>query len=181
MFVYNNTKQYEEDFSDVADDMDGYKWTYDPAGSADGTVKANNNSDYTIFSCAASYSPGISVASTVGKWYLPAMGEWMQAFTYLTGKTFQQKTEYGGHWQYIDNVDFAKLNKGFEDAGGTGLVTQSGGIYTVREYWTSSEIKPFYLNHPVTYLGTFGGQREIYIRVGSKHNGNGYVRPFVHF
>lgn len=177
MFVYNNTKQYEENFSDAADDMDGYKWTYDPAGSADGTVKANNNSDYTIYSYAASYSPGISVASTVGKWYLPAMGEWMQAFTYLTGKTFQ----YGSYIQYIDNVDFAKLNKGFEDAGGTGVITQSGGVYTVRIYWTSSEIKGSYLSHPMAILDFSGGQRKIYIGVGSKHNGSGCVRPFVHF
>ena len=183
MFVYNNTKQYEQDFSDAADDMDGYKWTYDPAGSADGTVKANNNSDYTIFSYAASYNPGISpVAPTIGKWYLPAMGEWMQAFTSLTGKTFQQgTTAYGEHIQYIDDVDIAKLNKCFEDAGGTGLVTQSGGVYTNRDYWTSSEIKPFYLNHPVARFDFSGGQRKIYIGIGSKHNGTGPIRSFVHF
>lgn len=183
MFVYNNTKQYEQDFSDAADDMDGYKWTYDPAGSADGTVKANNNSDYTMFYYAASYNPGISpVAPTIGKWYLPAMGEWMQAFTSLTGKTFQQgTTAYGGHIQYIDDVDIAKLNKCFEDAGGTGLVTQSGGVYTNRDYWTSSEIKPFYLNHPVARFDFSGGQRKICIAIGSKHNGSSPVRPFVHF
>ena len=183
MFVYNNTKQYEQDFSDAADDMDGYKWTYDPAGSADGTVKANNNSDYTMFYYAASYNPGISpVAPTIGKWYLPAMGEWMQAFTSLTGKTFQQgTTAYGGHIQYIDDVDIAKLNKCFEDAGGTGLVTQSGGVYTNRDYWTSSEIKPFYLNHPVARFDFSGGQRKICIAIGSKHNGVSCVRPFVHF
>ena len=183
MFVYNNTKQYEQDFSDAADDMDGYKWTYDPAGSADGTVKANNNSDYTMFYYAASYNPGISpVAPTIGKWYLPAMGEWMQAFTSLTGKTFQQgTTAYGEHIQYIDDVDIAKLNKCFEDAGGTGLVTQSGGVYTNRDYWTSSEIKPFYLNHPVARFDFSGGQYKICIAIGSKHNGTNLVRPFVHF
>ena len=182
MFVYNNTKQYEEDFSDAADDMDGYKWTYDPAGSADGTVKANNNSDYTIFSSAASYNPGISpVAPTIGKWYLPAMGEWMQAFTSLTGKTFQQGTAYGSHILYIDDVDPAKLNKCFEDAGGMGLVRQIGGGYTNRAYWTSSEIKPFYLNHPVARFDFSGGQYKICIAIGSKHNGTNLVRPFVHF
>lgn len=183
MFVYNNTKQYEQDFSDAADDMDGYKWTYDPAGSADGTVKANNNSDYTMFYYAASYNPGISpVAPTIGKWYLPAMGEWMQAFTSLTGKTFQQgTTAYGEHIQYIDDVDIAKLNKCFEDAGGTGLVAKSGGVYTNRDYWTSSEIKPFYLNHPVARFDFSGGQRKICIAIGSKHNGVSCVRPFVHF
>lgn len=182
MFVYNNTKQYEQDFSDAADDMDGYKWTYDPAGSVDGTVKANNNSDYTIFYYAASYNPGISpVAPTVGKWYLPAMGEWMQAFTSLTGKTFRQSTDPLNHIQYIDDVDFAKLNKCFEDAGGTGLATQSGGVYTNRDYWTSSEIKPFYLNHPVARFDFSGGQRKICIGIGSKHNGSGIIRSFVHF
>ena len=182
MFVYNNTKQYEQDFSDAADDMDGYKWTYDPAGSADGTVKANNNSDYTIFYYAASYNPGISpVAPTIGKWYLPAMGEWMQAFTSLTGKTFQQGTAYGSHILYIDDVDPAKLNKCFEDAGGMGLVRQIGGGYSNRAYWTSSEIKPFYLNHPVARFDFSGGQYKICIAIGSKHNGTNLVRPFVHF
>ena len=109
------------------------------------------------------------------------MGEWMQAFTSLTGKTFQQGTAYGSHILYIDDVDPAKLNKCFEDAGGMGLVRQIGGGYTNRDYWTSSEIKPFYLNHPVARFDFSGGQYKICIAIGSKHNGTNLVRPFVHF
>lgn len=175
--TYNNTKQYEADYSDAASDMNGYKWTYDPASSKDGTSKALNNSDYGIFYTAANYNPGVSVAPTVGKWFLPAIGEWAQAIEYLTRKTMQWHTFLAVGYLKVENLDFSKLNKYFEDAGGTKLLV-IGGYPITKNYWTSSELKNSSSTNPVMSYSEF--QNEIFILNGAR-DGVYNVRSFVHF
>lgn len=176
MFVYNNTKQYAADNSEIADDVEGYKWTYDPAGSVDGTVKADNDYDYTMYYVAAHYNPGVAVSSTIGKWYLPAIGEWKNAMEAFTGKTFQSGGMPSGFTPlYIDNVDFTKLDNIFTDAGGQALYHLHGGGYF---YWSSSENIVNVLHHPAIKIGP---TNRVEVSVTSKHNGVSLVRPFVHF
>lgn len=176
MFVYNNTKQYAADNSEIADDVEGYKWTYDPAGSVDGTVKADNDYDYTMYYVAAHYNPGVAVSSTIGKWYLPAIGEWKNAMEAFTGKTFQSGGMQSGFTPlYIDNVDFTKLDNIFTDAGGQALYHLHGGGYF---YWSSSENIVNVLHHPAIKIGP---TNRVEVSVTSKHNGVSLVRPFVHF
>ena len=176
MFVYNNTKQYAADNSEIADDVEGYKWTYDPAGSVDGTVKADNDYDYTMYYVAAHYNPGVAVSSTIGKWYLPAIGEWKNAMEAFTGKTFQSGGMQSGFTPlYIDNVDFTKLDNIFTDAGGQALYHLHGGGYF---YWSSSENIVNVLRHPAIKIGP---TNRVEVSVTSKHNGVSLVRPFVHF
>ena len=175
--TYNNTKQYEADYSDAASDMNGYKWTYDPASSKDGTSKALNNSDYGIFYTAANYNPGVSVAPTVGKWFLPAIGEWVQAIEYLTRKTMLWQKDFGVGLLKVENIDFSKLNKYFEDAGGTKLLV-IGGYPITKNYWTSSELKNSSSTNPVMSYSEF--QNGIFILNGAR-DGVYNVRSFVHF
>ena len=175
--TYNNTKQYEADYSDAASDMNGYKWTYDPASSKDGTSKALNNSDYGIFYTAANYNPGVSVAPTVGKWFLPAIGEWVQAIEYLTRKTMQWHTFLAVGYLKVENLDFSKLNKYFEDAGGTKLLV-IGGYPITKNYWTSSELKNSSSTNPMMSYSEF--QNGIFILNGAR-DGVYNVRSFVHF
>lgn len=176
MFVYNNTKQYAADNSEIADDVEGYKWTYDPAGSVDGTIKADNDYDYTMYYVAAHYNPGVAVSSTIGKWYLPAIGEWKNAMEAFTGKTFQSGGMQSGFTPlYIDNVDFTKLDNIFTDAGGQALYHLHGGGYF---YWSSSENIVNVLRHPAIKIGP---TNRVEVSVTSKHNGVSLVRPFVHF
>ena len=63
---------------DREEDMDGYKWTWEAAGTVNGTIKANQQTLYPAFYAAGHYNPGVSVSGTlVGKkWYLAGGGEW---------------------------------------------------------------------------------------------------------
>ena len=159
MNIQHNTTHYT-DFEDVANDLAGYDWTYEASGSVDGRIKANFSADYTPFYKAARYNPGIGVTgANVGKWYLPAMGEW-----YLAFKLF-------GRWDGVIshplNLDLAAINKAFTDAGGNALKIQG--------YWNSSEyegmMRPtFYVNPPTIQLG-----------LNATHNLSHHIRPFVHF
>ena len=176
MFVANNTSNFS-DYTDGVQDMDGYKWTYDPTGSTDGTVKADNKYDYTVFYRAAHYNPGVSVTGTnVGKWYLPALGEWKQMVMTLANwdgvLTSSSSVEVYGDLA-VANV--SRMNKAFTDAGGTTLFNTS---HTVREYWSSSEVghiyNPLLLYYPDSNHVTFSEH-------GARHNNVAEVRPFVHF
>ena len=72
-----NTTIYLE--KDKEEDMDGYKWTWEAAGTVNGTIKANQQTLYPAFYAAGHYNPGVSVSGTlVGKkWYLAGGGEWV--------------------------------------------------------------------------------------------------------
>lgn len=176
MFVANNTSNFS-DYTDGMQDMDGYKWTHDPAGSTDGTVKADNKSDYAVFYYAAHYNPGVSVTGiNVGKWYLPALGEWKQMIMTLANwdgvLTSSISTEVHGDLA-VANV--TRMNKAFTDAGGTTLFDTS---LTTREYWSSSEVG--YIYNPLLLYDPDSNQVR-FSDEGTRHNNLAEVRPFVHF
>lgn len=58
-------------------DMDGYKYTWEPSGSADGvTIKAQNPANQAFYR-NRNYVPSFApvTGTNVGRWYIPAMGE----------------------------------------------------------------------------------------------------------
>lgn len=69
----NNTTNFAT-HSAAFNDMNGYNYTYSAATSADGVVKATS-SNYPAFQAAASYNPGVPTASSIGKWFLPSLGQ----------------------------------------------------------------------------------------------------------
>ena len=73
--IKTNTSNFP-DMESAKNDMDGYKWTWEASGSALGTVNANNT-HLGMYYWPAHYNPSFAITgSNVGKWYLPAIGEW---------------------------------------------------------------------------------------------------------
>lgn len=173
LFEKNNTSNYS-DMASTLNDVDGYKWTWETAGSEDGTVKANDSNNYTCFYVAANYDPGVATQN-IGKWYLPAMGEMKQlitcygtpAFTTINNSRVELKFDY-----------INLINKVFTDAGGDSMSQFDWG------YWTSSEIVLFSGGTGnQTPVLTYDATKKVYI-VGLKaarHNNSCRIRPFVHF
>ena len=160
MNTQHNTTHYT-DANDGINDMDGYKWTYEAAGSVDGRIKANFEADYTPFYKAAQYNPGVAVTgSNVGKWYVPALGEWALAWK-VFGKWDGNIPSWG-----ILTMSVATMNNIFTAANGEALKTY--------QYWNSTEYEGMMI--PVLFVGTV-----FHISSNATHNVTGYVRPFVHF
>ena len=173
LFKKNNTSNYS-DMASTLNDVDGYKWTWETAGSEDGTVKANDNNNYTCFYAAANYHPGVATQN-IGKWYLPAAGEMKQLITCYGTPTFTTINE-----RYVElKFDYINLiDKVFTDAGGDAISGLTQG------YWTSSEI--------VLFSGGTGNQTPVFYydnirkanivgQYAARHNNSCRVRPFVHF
>lgn len=66
-------------------DMDGYKYTWEPSGSADGVTIKAQNPDNQAFYLNRNYVPSFApvTGANVGRWYIPAMGELYMAFKRL--------------------------------------------------------------------------------------------------
>ena len=175
LFEKNNTSNYS-DMASTLNDVDGYKWTWETAGSADGTVKANDNINYTCFYAAANYDPGVETQN-IGKWYLPATGEFKQLITCYGTPTIttvdERRVELG--FDYINLI-----NKGFADVGGD-VMSPPFGL----GYWTSSEVvfSPGGGTYNQTPVLTYDATKKTYVvgQYAARHNNTCWIRPFVHF
>ena len=153
-------------------DVDGYKWTWETAGSEDGTVKANDNNNYTCFYAAANYKPGVETQN-IGKWYLPAMGEFKQLIACYGTPTITTIDELHVElkFNYINLID-----KVFTDAGGD-AISASG------RYWTSSEMVRSGSGFNETPVLFYDNTKKAYVvgQGAARHNTVSSIRPFVHF
>ena len=174
LFKKNNTSNYP-DMASTLNDVDGYKWTWKTEGSEDGTVKANDNTNYTCFYAAANYNPGVATQN-IGKWYLPATGEFKQLIACYGTPTITTIDELDVElkFNYINLID-----KAFTDAGGDAM------SQFVRGYWTSSEMVRsgggWSSNQtPVLYYNSI---KNTYVvgQNSARHNNSCRIRPFVHF
>ena len=174
LFKKNNTSNYSN-MTSTLNDVDGYKWTWETAGSEDGTVKANDDNNYTCFYAAANYKPGVETQN-IGKWYLPATGEFKQLIACYGTPTITTIDELHVElkFNYINLID-----KVFTDAGGD-AISASG------RYWTSSEMVrsigggSFNNQTPVLY---YDNTKKAYVvgQGAARHNTVSSIRPFVHF
>ena len=163
MNTQHNTTHYT-DANDAVNDMEGYKWTYEAAGSVDGRIKANFSSDYTPFYQAANYNPGVTVTGdNVGKWYVPALGEWALSWKVLG--QWDGNILSGPSWGML-TMSVATMNNIFTAANGEALKTL--------QYWNSTEYEG--MVRPVLSVGT-----AFSIGLNATHNITGYVRAFIHF
>ena len=160
---YANTTLYNA--TDAANDMEGYKWTWEPSGTTNGEIKANN-SDYNCFYAAAHYNPGVTVTGeNVGKWYLPALGEW----NYMARKFF--------NWDGNNPGDI-----GADHSKGDAIFTNAGGSTPYGHYgiFLSTEATPY--SYP--YYLVMGGSNAITPTRYEWYECLAYygdVVPFVHF
>ena len=174
LFAKNNTSNYP-DMASTLNDVDGYKWTWETAGSEDGTVKANDNNNYTCFYAAANYHPGVATQN-IGKWYLPAMGEFKQLIVCYGTPTITTINKYNVELKF-DYINL--INKAFTDAGGDAISVSGQG------YWTSSEVVfsggGWASNQtPILYYDTI--RKKYFVdQYNARHNNTCYIRPFIHF
>ena len=157
------------DFNTNYNDLNGYKWTWDAASSTDGKVKANEQTKYQAFYHAANYNPGVGITgANVGKWYLPAAGEWLRALERL-GKAEKATTL---DYQTLYYIDWKYLIKAFTAAGGETLIDW---------YHTSSEISA---TKTVTITFDRNGSNppaNKYALTDMDNKGVENVRSFIHF
>ncbi len=153
---FNNIRYPAVDNSALSD-MNGYRYTWEGAGSADGTtIKANSQTLYPAFYYAGHYgdelaNSGISVSGTLAtkKWHLPSFGEWKYLETFLLG------------------VDRAILTEGF---------TQVGGNNPNGSYWASTELWDYFAGYnwlPRPHSFPYYSNMAKYV--------GGFVRPFIHY
>ena len=176
MFATTNSTTYA-DINDGQNDVNGYKWTWDAASNPhDHVVKADKYQDYTPYYAAGHYTPSVAVTgANVGRWYLPALGDWALLFKALDEWNPTPNATYPKEGTFPWNK--AKVNAVFTAAGGKGLFDFGPSGYNV--YWTSTEYSMTTL-FPHLYL-YYNGGNTINIMNNAKHNIAGKVRPFVHF
>ena len=171
-----NFNKQKFSFADAVNDMNGYYYTWNGESTPNGDVKATttivgglipNEPAYPGFYQAAHYYPGVATTN-VGKWYLPALGEWRLALKEL-GKVdiadmVPTWTIYGSSF-----VSWNKsvMEKVFTPVGGTAL---SG--YPLRESSTA------YDGFDLTYYLDIENNR---ISISSESHNNHPAVPFVHF
>ena len=177
MFATTNSTTYA-DINDGQHDVNGYKWTWDAASNPhDHVVKADKYQDYTPYYAAGHYAPSVAVTgANVGRWYLPALGDWALLFKVLDEWNPTPNAVYPQQGTFPWNK--AKVNAVFTKAGGKGLFDfGSPGFTGYNVYWTSTEYSQTMM-FPYLY---YNGGNTINIMSNGKHNITGKVRPFVHF
>ena len=181
--AYENAMTPEDNFNkqslsvaDAMNDMNGYNYTWDAATTVDNEVKVTapapawltpfrpSGYRYEPFYYAGNYNPGVAT-SNIGKWYLPALGEWRMAIKEFAGVDIaDQPSIYGSV-----NWDRQKMKKVFTLAGGD--IDTFGGS----GYWESST------QDNDTKLSFFVLVNDGFLSVYSESFNSHGVVPFVHF
>ena len=149
-------------------DMEGYKWTWETAGTTDGTIKANQQTAYPAFYAAGHYNPGVTVSGTlVGKkWYLPSLGE---LYAYGGKKLgFAEDTDLTTFYGIM-------VDEGITKVGGTKL-TNFGLVYMV-----STQVAISLPSPPAIYMFSFYYTGGIGWSGGNSLGYKGFVRPFIKY
>lgn len=174
MTIEDNFNKQSLSVADAMNDMNGYNYTWDAATTVDNEVKAtapnpaglSNPSGYQYepFYYAGHYSPGVAT-SNIGKWYLPALGEWRMAIKEFAGVDIADITSIYSSVTW----DREKMKKVFTLAGGDIDVAGGSG------YWESStQYNDFQLS---LYVLVNDGFLSLYSESFNTHG----VVPFVHF
>ena len=153
-------------------DMDGYRYTWEASGSADGaTIKANQPTLYPAFYRAAHYreelqNSGVTLTGTMAtaNWYLPSVGE-MYLFAVASGFSDVTQASGGTSYKWASSAFYLDLI----DLG----ITPPG----IHQNWTSTEFfESFGSSVRCGEIGFLDGN------IGFTASGYQlWVRPFVKF
>nr|WP_315553218.1 hypothetical protein [Segatella oris] len=158
----DNTTLYSSNEA-AGTDMEGYKWTWETAGTTDGTIKANQQTSFPGFYAAGHYNPGVPISGTlVGKkWYLAGWGEWV---VYVGKNLAFSKLKYG-----MTPLYGVLLDESFIQVGGTRLtyITESFLVSTQTKSDGSTGI-----GHDIYFTSNIEGQSTM---------GEGLIRPFIKY
>ena len=129
----------ESEVAAMIQDMDGYRYTWEASGSADGTtIKANQPTLYPAFYRAAHYreelqNSGVALTGTMAtaNWYLPSAGE-MYLFAVASGFSDGTYKNYyfGNNYKWASTAFYFEL---------IDLGITPPAIY---HFWTSTEYLP---------------------------------------
>ena len=155
---------HSENLNDHTGVIWGWELTYHANESYDhATIKANAN-NYPAFYQAAHYAPGVPT-SGLGQWYLPSLGEFLDAYKAI-GK-FDRSSVTGTWGDYTKDWN-GKIYRV--------VFVQAGGSPTLGEWcWTSQE----YNQHSAVNCGCTAD----YIRLSAytKDLPGNFVRPFIKY
>lgn len=163
--------------ADAMNDMNGYNYTWDAATTVDNEVKVTapapaggslthpSGYRYEPFYYAGNYNPGVAT-SNIGKWYLPALGEWRMAIKEFAGVDIAAQTSLYGNYVTWDRQ---KMKRVFTLAGGD--IDTFGGS----GYWESSSQYNDY------QLSFFVLVNDGFVSFSSESFNSHSVVPFVHF
>lgn len=161
----------------TADGADGYKFTWEASGSADGTtIKANEQTRFPAFYSAAHYTPTLPAGKTltgsiVGKkWFLPSLGEVLKIYGALkdigpAGGLYSRSM--GGGMMDLNYWQWGSYSEGHLSGMAPMAFVQVNGVSPVSLMMTSSQ----------SSTGA-GIAADYHVEIG------GYsqtVRPFIHY
>ncbi|WP_314314658.1 hypothetical protein [Hoylesella marshii] len=128
--------------TDMFNDMEGYKYSWEISGSSDGGVNAL---DVMAYWRAGEYLPGVSLTGSLTgkKWHLPSIGEWKYVYTALSLGDASLLTAYFINHPW--NKPMADL--AFTQVGGTALA--NGTYWSSTEYTTNNAGVVSFIDSPV--------------------------------
>ncbi|EHO66975.1 hypothetical protein HMPREF9140_01920 [Prevotella micans F0438] len=151
--------------TDMFNDMEGYKYSWEISGSSDGMVNAL---DVMAYWRAGEYLPGVSLTGSLTgkKWHLPSIGEWKYVYTALSLGDASLLTAYFiNHPWNKPMPDLA-----FTQVGGTALA--NGTYWSSTEYSTSHAGVVSFIDSPV--------KNSLWWTTYAK-NTQANVRPFIKY
>lgn len=161
----------------TADGADGYKFTWEASGSADGTtIKANEQTRFPAFYSAAHYTPTLPAGKTltgsiVGKkWFLPSVGEVLMIYGALKDLGVSNglnSRSMGGGMMDLNYWQWGPYSEGRLSGMAPMAFVQVNGVSPVSLMMTSSQ----------SSTGA-GIAADYHVEIG------GYsqtVRPFIHY
>ena len=172
-------------FTDAARDMDGYKYTWEGAGSWDGTtVKATSTSPFFSAFNYGTSTTSIENAGAItfahgkrGKWFVPSVGQMMLAFQVLGNisvlPTMAGQTSGEGDYTYMKNIFNVERTVLFGTLGLVGVPDP--------EMWTSTQADA---SHAYSVKAIIDGGYTKISYVIDKAELNHYVgvvNPFIYF
>lgn len=162
------------DFNTLHADMDGYRYTYEASGNADGSGKSKaevavNGGKYNAFYQAVHFNAGAPISFSggkTGKWFLPSMGQWKHMLDKILAPN-NPPTNFGGYgYWYAPGVGTYFINV--------------GGDYLIG-VWLSSEYSLQNATYYMTYDAPIGDRQHYLYLPSSKTESNPRVRPFIYF
>lgn len=161
----------------TADGADGYKFTWEASGSADGTtIKANEQTRFPAFYSAAHYTPTLPAGKTLTgsiigkKWFLPSVGEVLMIYGALKDLGVSNglnSRSMGGGMMDLNYWQWGMYSEGHLSGMAPMAFVQVNGVSPVGLMMTSSQ----------TSTGA-GIAADYHVEIG------GYsqkVRPFIHY
>ena len=172
-------------FTDAARDMDGYKYTWEGAGSWDGTtVKATSTSPFFSAFNYGTSTTGIENAGAItfahgkrGKWFVPSVGQMMLAFQVLGNisvlPTMAGQTSGEGDYTYMKNIFNVERAALFGTLGLVGVPDN--------EMWTSTQADASHAYSVKAITDGSGTKISYVIDKAELNHWTGVVNPFIYF